>query len=86
MCACAVDSDHIWYKMFLDIFFMCACAVDSDVAFCTRGSLTSFFHSVTRVIFLELYTTVLPSVFSVLVFCWYQICWISGITVGIVVL
>jgi hypothetical protein len=26
--------------------------------------------------FLELYTTVLPAVFLVLVFCWYQICWI----------
>jgi len=27
--------------------------------------------------FLELYTTVLPAVFLVLVFCWYQICWMS---------
>ena len=33
---------------------------------------------------LELYTTVLPAVFLVLVFCWYQICWIFGISVGIV--
>ena len=35
-------------------------------------------------VFLELYTTVLPAVFLVLVFCWYQICWIFGISVGIV--
>jgi len=27
--------------------------------------------------------TVLPAVFSVSVFCWYQICWIFGISVGI---
>jgi len=27
---------------------------------------------------------VLPAVFLVLVFCWYQICWIFGISVGIV--
>ena len=33
--------------------------------------------------FLELYTAVLPAVFSVSVFCWYQICWIFGISVGI---
>jgi len=31
---------------------------------------------------LELYTT--PAIFLVLVFCWYQICWIFGISVGIV--
>jgi len=36
--------------------------------------------------FLELYTTVLPAVFLVSVFCWYQICWIFSITVGIFVL
>jgi len=29
--------------------------------------------------FLELYTTVLPAVFSVSVFCWYQICGAFGI-------
>jgi hypothetical protein len=33
---------------------------------------------------LELYTAVLPAVFSVSVFCRYQICWIFGISVGIV--
>ena len=33
--------------------------------------------------FLEMYTAVLPAVFSVSVFCWYQICWIFGISVGI---
>ncbi len=33
---------------------------------------------------LELYTTVLPAAFLVLVFCWYQICWAFGISVGIV--
>ena len=32
---------------------------------------------------LELYTAVLPAVFSVSVFCRYQICWIFGISVGI---
>ncbi len=32
---------------------------------------------------LDLYTTVLPAVFLVSVFCWYQICWIFGISVGI---
>ena len=31
----------------------------------------------------ELYTAVLPAVFSVSVFCRYQICWIFGISVGI---
>ena len=30
-------------------------------------------------ILVELYTTVLPAVFSVSVFCWYQICWAFGI-------
>jgi len=39
-----------------------------------------------RGFWVELYTTVLLAVFSVLVFCWYQICWIFGITVGIVLL
>ena len=33
---------------------------------------------------LELYTAVLPAVFSVSVFTRYQICWIFGILVGIV--
>jgi hypothetical protein len=32
---------------------------------------------------LELYTAVLPAVFSVSVFCRYQICWIFGISVSI---
>ncbi len=36
------------------------------------------------VLVLELYTAVLPAVFSVSVFCRYQICWIFGISVGIV--
>ena len=37
-----------------------------------------------NMIIVELYTAVLPAVFSVSVFCRYQICWIFGISVGIV--
>ena len=32
----------------------------------------------------ELYTTVLPTAFLVVIFCWYQICWAYGILVRII--